>query len=179
MIKLFYTLFLLSSFCYSQNCKEYITEDKFTKEKQNKIYIDGDYSTPYIILTVKIRNSNQKHIEIQMQAGDGKKDSYGFPNYDNLTLKYVDKDNAQQLYFLFDDSKSFLVSSPGNIKYGQSVYIVESENPELFMHLKNNNLTDIRFVFNYIKGDYSINKTYKQNHISQDYFKILFSCLNW
>lgn len=165
----------------SQNCEISFSEDKFTKDKKDYFYLDGieDYSSikPFVQLTVHVsgdENYQKDNLRIELSAGTGKKDFLGIRDYTSLTLQFVgQKENNLLLYFLFEDGKSLYLMGDSHVVYGNSVYMVKSAQPEILQYFKTKRVTDIRFIFNTVQGDYTLPVS------KQNYFKQLMACINW
>lgn len=164
----------LSSF--GQDCSEIFNEDKFTKDKTSSVFFKGvEDVKPFIRLEAIILKDFPDYIRIQLHAGDGKKNQFGFEDYENLTSEYESNErNSISLYLLFEDDKSFQLFPGVNVIYNNSVAILKSEiGADLLSHLKNKKVTDIRFEFNSIRGDYSVPAS------QQSYFIQMMQCLKW
>lgn len=169
----------------SQNCEIDFSEDKFTKDKKDYFDLDGLENNssikPFVRLTIHIsglENYQKDNLRIELSAGTGKKDDLFIGNkwrdYSSLTSKYLSQENNNLLlYFLFEDGKSFYLMGSSQVVYGNSVYMKKSVQQDLLQYFKTKKVTDIRFIFNSIQGDYQIPDS------KQGYFKQLMRCLNW
>lgn len=186
MRTLYVLILLLTSFSlFSQDCEKLFSEDKFTKDKKAYFFIEGvENYKPFIQLTVEVsgnKSYSDENISIVLAAGTGKTNTFGLKDYSSLTLKYVGNEkNNMLLYFLFDDGKSFYLTGSSNVVYDNSVYFNKKANSELLSSIKTRKLTDIRFSFNDIQGDYKIPAVNKElSSSNQDFFMNIIKCINW
>jgi hypothetical protein len=187
-MKLCLTFLLFISFLtkgLSQNCEIDFSEDKFTKDKKDYFDLDGYEGNssikPFVRLTIHVSGSESyqnNNLRIELSAGTGKRDELlnndRWRDYSSLTLQYVgQKENTLLLYFLFEDGKSLYLMGSSEVVYGNSVYMVKSVQQEILQYFKTKKVTDIRFIYNSVQGDYHLPDS------RQDYFKQLMTCLNW
>ncbi|WP_346320311.1 hypothetical protein [Chitinophaga sp. YIM B06452] len=161
---------------FGQDCSRLFEVDKFTKDKTSNLFLKGiEDIKPFVRLELNIGNGYPNYIRIQLHAGDGKKNQFGLEEYDNLTRKYISNErNSISLYLLFEDDKSFQLFRGEYMMYSNSVSLNKSEiNADFLAHLKNKRVTDIRFEFNNIRGDFSIPDS------QQNYFIQITQCLKW
>jgi hypothetical protein len=182
------TFLLLISFFtkgVSQNCEIDFSEDKFTKDKTAYFDLQGyegnSSSKPFVRLTIHVSGSEsyqKDNLRIELSAGTGKRDelinSDSWRDYSSLTLKYITEErNNLLLYFLFEDGKSFYLMGSSQVVYDNSVWMKKSLQQDLLEYFKTKKVTDIRFKYNFVQGDYHLPDT------KQGYFKQLMTCLNW
>ena len=178
----------INSVTKAQNCSTFFSTDKFTKERKTDFYFDG-YAPiqTFVRLTFKFTKEEietKNSFTVECTAGTGKKINNGFfevRDYESLTKNYLTTPkNYISITFLFDDETTITIHSQPNCMYCNTAYFDSKETPSLIEKFKNHKLTDIRFGFNALNGDFSIPVSNSENPYStQTFGQTMISCLGW
>lgn len=177
---------LLTPFSFNKDCDIPFVDDKYINQKNIFFYIDGiENSKPYVEIILHIFNIKEISdtlISLEVSAGMGTKNSDSTRDYSSLTKNILSIDiHNFGLYFVFEDRKSFHLTSGPDVKYhGNIVYLNKIKDAQLVTYFKTVKLTNILFEFNEILENYSI-PTYNTEHLisDQSFFRKVVNCIRW